>query len=184
MKPMAEQSKKPDPIGRLAGCMRRNKKAGLLIYAAMAALALILFLSSGVFGGKQRESKPAEAESTQTFTAEDEAEKLEKRLEALLSDMAGVGRVRVMLTFEQTGEQVLALEGRSGSGSEESRPATVSEGGKQSPIVLTEHLPRVRGVVVLAEGAGNIAVRLNIIAAVGTVLGVDEKSVEVFVMAA
>ena len=169
--------------GRMAEFLQRNKKARLAVYAFIAALALLLFLGSGVFDGKKQPAEAAEPQKNASSAAEDETAKLEARLEALLSEMAGVGRVKVMLTFEQTGEQVLAFEDRSGSGSEESRPATVTEGGKQSPIVLTEHLPRVRGVVVLAEGAGNIAVRLNIIAAVGTVLGVDEKNVEVFVMA-
>lgn len=40
----------------------------------------------------------------------------------------------------------------------------------------------VRGVIVLAEGGANFAVKNSIIAAVSTVLGIEEKCVEVFVM--
>ncbi len=101
--------------------------------------------------------------------------------------MAGVGRVKVMLTLDSTEEQILATNSRnqtaqSGS-SEETRPATVNTGGGENPIVLTEKLPKVRGVIVSAEGAGNFSVRMNIITAVSTVLGIDQSRVEVFVMA-
>ena len=40
----------------------------------------------------------------------------------------------------------------------------------------------VCGVIVVAEGGANFAVRQSLISAVSTVLGVDEKCVEVFVM--
>lgn len=40
----------------------------------------------------------------------------------------------------------------------------------------------VCGVIVVAEGGANFAVRQTLIAAVSTVLGIDEKCVEVFVM--
>ena len=91
-----------------------------------------------------------------------------------------------MLTLDRTGEQVLALDEKSsgsGSGANETRPATVQSGGREEPIVLTEVLPKIRGVIVIAEGAASISVRQNILAAVSTVLGIEEKAVEVFVMA-
>lgn len=167
-----------------AELLTRNKRLRFAVYCALIIIAALLFLTSGVFRAQRTETAavPQETQALQHVTAET----LETRLEAVLSKMAGVGEVTVMLTFEQTEEQVLATDGRSSESetgsSTESRPATVSEGGRESPIVLTERLPRVRGVIVVAEGAANISVRMNISAAVSTVLGVDEKCVEVFVM--
>ena len=176
---------KPKPILTAAAeLLEKNRGLRYAICAAAALLALVLFLTSGVFGSC-RESPASAAEEEPKTTAET-GEMLEKRLESVLSKMAGVGKVTVMLTLEQTSEQVLASDGRSSSSeagiSSESRPATVTTSGRESPIVLTERMPRVRGVIVVAEGAANIAVRMNISAAVSTVLGIDEKCVEVFVM--
>lgn len=167
-----------------AELLGRNKRLRIAVCAALALFAALLFLTSGVFRPQKTGSAPAVQESPAPNA--DAAGSIERRLETVLSRMAGVGKVTVMLTLDQTEEQVLAVDGRSSSSetgsSTESRPATVSEGGKESPIVLTERLPRVRGVIVVAEGAANISVRVNISAAVSTVLGIDEKCVEVFVM--
>lgn len=43
-------------------------------------------------------------------------------------------------------------------------------------------MPKIRGVIVIAEGAADISVRFSLAAAVSTVLGIDENSVEVFAM--
>ena len=167
-----------------AELLGRNKRLRIAVCAALALFAALLFLTSGVFRPQKTGSAPAVQESPAPNA--DAAGSIERRLETVLSRMAGVGKVTVMLTLDQTEEQVLAVDGRSSSSetgsSTESRPATVSEGSKESPIVLTERLPRVRGVIVVAEGAANISVRMNISAAVSTVLGIDEKCVEVFVM--
>lgn len=172
-------------LAEISAKLEKNRKLKLMVYALAAALAALLFLTSGVFGSCRSGAK--EVSSVRPEASSGEAEQLEKKLEAILSGMAGVGRARVMLTLERTGEQVIArdekrTEGSGGTGTE-SRPATVNSGGREEAIVLTERLPEVRGVIVIAEGAGNIAVRLNISAAVSTVLGIDEERVDVFVMA-
>ncbi|MBQ2191834.1 MAG: hypothetical protein II409_05455, partial [Clostridia bacterium] len=146
-----------------AELLGRNKRLRIAVCAALALFAALLFLTSGVFRPQKTGSAPTAQESPAPNA--DAAGSIERRLETVLSRMAGVGKVTVMLTLDQTEEQVLAVDGRSSSSetgsSTESRPATVSEGGKESPIVLTERLPRVRGVIVVAEGAANIIVRMN-----------------------
>ncbi len=172
-------------ITDLSEILGKNKLLRACLSGALIIAALALFLTSGVFRScaKQEEEPKREAAPD----AEERAASLERRLEAMLSSMAGVGRAKVMLEFDSTEEQIIATDSRSrteqGGSTEESKPATVSSGGGESPIVLKEKLPQVRGVIVAAEGAGNFSVRMNIIAAVSTVLGVDESRVEVFVMA-
>ena len=43
-------------------------------------------------------------------------------------------------------------------------------------------MPTVCGVIVVAEGAGDVAVQLDIISAVSTVLGIKQGKVQVFEM--
>ena len=100
--------------------------------------------------------------------------------------MRGLGRVRVMVVFEGAEEGVIALdesESKTESGSSKtSRPATVTNSGSEAPIVVTEKNPKVVGVIVVAEGAGDIGVNYNIVSAVSTVLGINKNKVQVFEM--
>ena len=60
--------------------------------------------------------------------------------------------------------------------------ATVSTEGGQSPIILVEREPEIRGVIVVAEGAADPAVRLSLQRAVQAVTGVPLSCIEVFEM--
>lgn len=171
---------------RLGTLVKSSKRLRMLAVIAALSAAVLMFLSS-LWPASCAERGSIETGRTETVkTAADPASAIEKRLEDILSRMDGVGRAKVMLTLDRTGEQVLALDEKSsggGAGASETRPATVQSGGREEPIVLTEVLPRIRGVIVIAEGAASISVRQNILAAVSTVLGIEEKAVEVFVMA-
>lgn len=78
----------------------------------------------------------------------------ERRIAEVLSAMAGAGRVEVALFYEA--EAVGAFGGASGS--------------------------RPTGAVVVAQGAGDLRVRLELIRAVRTLLGLPQDAVDVFVM--
>ena len=58
-------------------------------------------------------------------------------------------------------------------------PIVVKQNGEEKPLVLMEILPVVKGVVVVAEGAKDISVRLNLLEAVQSLLGLDSKSVQI-----
>ena len=63
---------------------------------------------------------------------------------------------------------------------ETSQPATRSGEEGSEPIVLYEKEPEIRGVIVVAEGAADVAVRLDLQRAVCAVLDVPISAVEVF----
>ncbi len=87
-------------------------------------------------------------------TARSAATQEEKRVAQVLSAMAGAGRVEVALFYET--EAITAF----------------SSGAKSRPT----------GALVVAEGAGNLQVRLELSRAVRTLLGLPETAVDVFVM--
>lgn len=78
----------------------------------------------------------------------------EKRIAEVLSTISGAGRVEVALFYET--EAVTTF-----GGSAKTRPT---------------------GAVVVAEGAADMEVRLSLIRAVRTLLGLPESAVDVFVM--
>lgn len=146
---MEKEKKNSKIIEKIASRMKRDKRFEMLVYAGIAAIALILYFSSLSSCDKAPEAAPTYAESTESM--------LELRLIEMISGMAGVGEVNVMVRCESAQEHENSF-----SSSDEA----VYE--------------RVVGVIVSAEGAEHIAVRLAIENAVCTVLGIDEKCVDVF----
>ena len=55
----------------------------------------------------------------------------------------------------------------------------VTQNGKSSPLIVKEIYQNISGVVIVASGAENVEVRLNIINAVETVLGVSANKIQV-----
>lgn len=53
-------------------------------------------------------------------------------------------------------------------------------GGK--PVILKEIEPKVKGVVVVAQGANDARVKLELYKAVMTLLGVESSDIEIFAM--
>jgi len=108
---------------------------------------------------------------------------LEERLKEMLEKMVGVGRVDVMITVESTEEKVVE---RNMSTSENTTDESDRNGGKrhittvtsdgqvvlyqasdgQQPLITKVINPRIRGVLIVAEGAEDAAVRKLIIQAV------------------
>ncbi|MEG0740738.1 MAG: hypothetical protein RR367_05690 [Clostridia bacterium] len=78
----------------------------------------------------------------------------ERRMAEVLSAMAGAGKVEVALFYEK--------------GQKDAFGASASE--------------KPMGAVVVAEGAGDMSVRLSLIRAVRTLLSLPEAAVDVFVM--
>ena len=79
---------------------------------------------------------------------------------------------------------------RSSSSSEEERYSesrtekkdiATSSGGEA--VIIREDQPEVRGVIVVAQGAGDIGVRMELLNAVTTLLGVQADKVEILKMA-
>lgn len=180
-----------EPLKRLAELMKKDKRIELFVYALLAVLGILLYTAS--CGGKEKAAaNGGTAAAAQAAVPAETA--VEERLAQTLSAIRGAGKVRVMITYD-TGAQIVpamstdvqsstsesAAEGGTTineNRTESSRPATLQD----EALVLTEKAPAVRGVIVIAEGAADIGVKLKLQSAVQTVLGVGLDQIEVFEM--
>ena len=105
---------------------------------------------------------------------------IENKLINVIGNLDGVGKVNVAVTFSDFGEKIYVYETKTQVNGNVSTTTSsiVTVGG--SPLVETENLPTVLGVVVVAEGADIPVVRIKIVQAVVTLLGIDSNLVEVF----
>ena len=151
-----------------------NKYKSVLLVAALGALLLLWPM----------EKKTVEAtEDTSARTALDLG-KTEKAMEEILGKIGGVGRVEVMLTLQSGGELVLAQDSSlrySGNvqspDNYERSTQPVTDGG--GVVVTQEVYPQYRGALVVCEGGGNDAVRLQVIAAVSALTGLGSDRIAV-----
>ncbi len=167
--------------------LENNKKFKWIAYAVLILAALLIFISSikASWGKSTIQTTPTDPQGGQT-DIQTYTERLEARLESILSGMQGVGKVRVMIMLDGTEETVVASEEQSSENengtSKYTKPSIISSSMGDEAIVLKELLPKVGGVLVVAEGAGDISVSLDIMSAVSTVLGINQNNVQVFEM--
>ncbi len=192
--------------GRMAKWL---KKDNLLILLLAGVLLVVIALptekssggrgnmaQSGESGGDAvQDSSMSGAEVSDT---EEYAAYLERRLEGTLSQVSGVGEVRVMITLEATRELVLekdretqnnsTTEEDSQGGSRFSQQISQSEStvyhssGNSEPYVVKTLLPRVEGVVVVAQGAGTGNINRTITDMVQALFNVEAHKVKVVKM--
>ena len=120
-------------------------------------------------------------------------------LEDILSNINGVGKVKVMITYAETSKTIPVYNEES---SEENTEETDSEGGTRKvtqtdtrkeviyeetdngSTIITQSIvsPTIEGAIITAEGANDATVKTNIIQAVGAVTGLATHKIQVFEM--
>ena len=154
----------------------------LLIIAAGALLLLLPLSGSG----------KTTAEEAQTIIYEDfDVAQEEVKIQSILSEMAGVGKVSVMLTVKTGMETVYASDesqsvsrtqngdSTSYSSDSDSKPATVSSSGEDSPLLIKRVYPEYQGILIVCEGADNATVCLSIVNAMTAILDIGADKVTI-----
>lgn len=175
-----------------------NNKEMLRNLSVILIIGIILFLLADIFIGndrpKNQNSSQLVGEEKMNVQYSDYSTLLENKLENILSQLKGVGKVKVMITLEDTTEVVPAFNTTKNN---ETTKENDSQGGtreivredmtiqvvtndKGEPIVLKEIRPTIKGVIVIAEGAENLEVKEMLYEAVKTALGVPGNRVEVY----
>ena len=126
--------------------------------------------------------------------------RMEEKLEEVLSQLEGAGKVEVLITLETSEEKIVEKdvpvvrsnteETDSAGGTRTINNVDMGEstvfsntGNNSQPYVIKTVSPRIEGVVVLAEGAGNGNVSINISEAVQVLFGIEAHKIKVMKMA-
>ncbi len=122
--------------------------------------------------------------------------KLEKQLKDILSEVSGVGRIKVMITLKGSTEKVALTDptykkdasnetGNDGSvrnqTSTEDTYETVyeSEGNNKSPYIIKELEPEVSGVLIVCEGGDNDTLKKEITSAAEVLFSIPSHKIKV-----
>ncbi|MDK2903422.1 MAG: stage sporulation protein [Clostridiales bacterium] len=168
----------------------------VLIMAIVISLAVSEFSKPPADAGLPDDT---ENDMPSAIASSDDGKALETELADILSKVDGVGSVSVMITFESEGEKVPATDvQRSTKTTEEkdnqggdrtiieetndSKHVILNQQGASQPMIIKELAPKIRGVIVVAEGAEDVSVQADVSHAVQTVLDVPAHKVTVFAM--
>lgn len=134
-------------------------------------ILIILIIGVVIMLSAVGHSKPKSVTVSETVNEEEE-------LSRILSGIDGAGKVSVMITYYGTSEKDIAYETKinssDGTKSSEDRKAVMSDG---TPMVVKETYPKVKGVIVTAQGADDAAVKRKLTEAVTAALDVPEYRV-------
>lgn len=132
----------------------------------LAGLAILLLPT----GAKTPEPEPA--------MQQEAMETVEERLEAILSGIAGAGRVEVLLTEEEGRQTLYQTDIQSDDNRRMEDTVLVEDAARTETGLVRQTLePKYRGAVVLCDGGDSSAVKLAIVEAVGCVTGLGADQI-------
>jgi len=138
--------------------------------------------------------KTTESSIQSQNTSDSNQDNLEARLESILSNINGVGDVKVLINYSESSETVAMYNENSKTSSTEesdksggtrkieetdSQKEVVyqEENGKKTPIVQKMVEPKIEGAIITSKGASDINVKTNIIQAVEAVTGLPTHKI-------
>lgn len=169
---------------------RRVENIVFLVILLVVLLISINYLFSS--DDKKKESNEASGNNTSTSlninnneeSLQTSTTSLEKKLEQVISQIAGISDVSVLITYSQDSKQNIAYnekeQEKNGEKTSEKSVAYNEDGSKKTAIVETIEAPKVEGAIVVAKGADSVEMRSKIANAIATVTNVAVYKVQVF----
>lgn len=173
-----------------------GKSQWLIILLCGILLVIIVFPTSG----KKDEEKVNNASSAEYNYNESYESGIEARLAETLSDVQGVGKVKVMVTLKSSSEKVVEKDTETDSqtveekdkegGSRVTKDSSFGEttiydnqsGAAGTPYVSKELSPTIEGVIVIAEGGENAVVVQEITEAIQALFNIDTHKIKIMKM--
>ena len=177
---------------------KKLKRSDWLILVLAGILILIIALPTDTKGKKQAE-EAKENISKENNTMEASKDEIEQKLEDILEKIDGAGEVKEMITYQDSGTQVVEKDKNTSENSVEESDST---GGVRStkeqqlqestvyeeadagntPFVSKELLPKVEGILIVASGGDNQKVKQNISEAVLALFQVEAHRIKIVKM--
>lgn len=174
---------------------QNNKKNIENLVVFLILLIITIIAINTIWGGKKEETNQENGNTSYKKLAENinnsidsnnsqlNEYNLEENLEDILSKIAGVGKVKVLVTYSETSEVVAMYNEKNTLNNTEETDTNggvrkieqtdtdkeiiyEEKNGQKTPITQKVIMPKIEGAIVTAEGASNPAIKTNIIQAV------------------
>lgn len=152
------------------------------IYLAVF-IGLIVCVAYFCFSSKTKADNSEQISTVESGSAMEYVDYLENKLSNVLSKISNAGQTSVVITLENGFSYEYATD---------IETKTTTSGGIETvvtsetiilvanePVVEKQIYPKIKGVVIVAEGAEDFNVKMNILTAVETVLEVDRNNITI-----
>lgn len=154
------------------GAFTKLKKNGL-IAAALVLGAVLLLMPIGSSGSESADNSYGLSEPVFSLSEQ------ERKIEEALSKIAGAGKVKVVLTLKSGTERMLASNEETNDSQSKVTYVTIQTGSGVQPVAVRYNYPQYQGALIVCQGAGNAAVRLQITEAVASLTGLTTDKITV-----
>ena len=147
------------------------------VFIALGLIGILLIFMSEIIPSTTQSTKKDEYSYDEYITT------LESETTKLLESIDGAGECRVMITLENTRESVFAKnyeESSSGSYYSNSNEYVLYKGQEgETPLLVKEYFPQIKGVAVVCSGADSVAVKESIINCLTSVFDLPSTKISV-----
>lgn len=168
-----------------------GQKLGKFKYPLLIFLLGLVLVAIPTKKPKQSVPDTVQEPAAQTEKADDGLRDTEEKLEQILSRIEGAGRVQVMLEYASGEKTVYQMDNSQEVSTQadgkqtRTENQTVLASGAQAgdtPVAVQTLKPTYRGALVVSDGAGNAAVRLDLVNAVSSLTGLGADKITVVKM--
>lgn len=187
---LSEITKKiPLNISEKNDSVRKPPKA--IIIVIIAAIIILAFSDLSVFKPKNQKNNSKTDEKISSTNSAEYIQQTESRLEETLQKINGAGKVTVFINLDSGGEKVLAADKKTKENIKETDENSdkdyeteenivlSGQSSTQGPYITEELFPKPSGILVIAEGAGNEKIRLEIYESVKAIFGLPANRIKV-----
>lgn len=156
--------------------LTNDKRTLIIILSGVLGILMIAFSGTE---NKSNEKPTENSESDISLLAEN----YESKLENLISEIDGVGKVSVMITYESSNEKVygkdesMSKEGESIKTDKEY--IIIDSGSEEKGLELKEIYPKVQGVAVVCQGGDIPTVKNEITEMIMALFDINSKSISI-----
>lgn len=196
-------------VGNSEGQGNNKRKIENLVFLVIILIITVVIINYVWSGDKSSNKKVtnstgkhlATTNNNQTLTSNQNSnsDSLEEKLENILSNIEGVGSVKVFINYSESSETVAMYNENSKKSTTEETDKSggtrkveqtdsqkeviyQEQNGTKTPIVQKTVEPKIEGAIITAKGAGDINVKTSIIQAVEAATGLATHKIQVFTM--
>lgn len=165
--------------------IKKIKHIEIYFVVFLIALASFIYFSSinGLsLKGKSSSSTKNDKVNIEFSSSAEYTAYIENKLESVLTNVKNVGNVEVMASLEKGFEYIYVTEEKvstTSNGTSITSVEVVMVDGK--PVLKEEIYPIFKGIVVVASGASDMTVKMNILSLIQTVIDIDNSKINILV---
>lgn len=177
MEPPNAKNKKEWLFKRLRKLNAKEKSLFLKLSLCLLAGIVLMTLTNGNKVNSTQVKEPTVEPLSLDYYSEEVA--LEEKLVTIFTAVKGAGKVSVALTFEEGTESIYAEESNEVLSENESETSSALAEINDTPVLIKQRLPKVRGLVIVAHGAGDPLVKERLYKAASSLLGLTSAQIAI-----